>query len=100
MKTQIYQKKINNCTTKEDVAKLVQRSCTQEFEKIVKNIKSNILWFSYYQGQIVQRSCTQKLNKKERFVNMVLKFAVNKSTIVFKIGLCKLIDNYLRIKSS
>ena len=31
---------------------------------------------------------------------MVFKFSVSKSTIVFKIALSKLIDNYPRIKSS
>ena len=35
----------------------------------------------------------QKFKEKEQFVNMVSKFGVGKSTIVFKIGLFKLINN-------
>ena len=66
----------------------------QEFEEIIKSKNSNIIWLVYYQGQIFQ-----KLNEKERFVSMVLKFNVSKSTIMFKIALRKLIDNYPKIKN-
>ena len=42
----------------------------------------------------------QKFKEIEQFVNMVSKFGVGKSTIVFKIALFKLINNYLKIKNS
>ena len=82
----------NNCTeSQEDVAKVIH-----EFEEIIKNKKSDIVWLAYYQGKIFQ-----KFKSKERFVNdMVTKFKVSKSTIVFKIALCKLIDEYPKIKNS
>ena len=82
----------NNCTeSQEDVAKVIH-----EFEEIIKNKKSDIVWLAYYQGKIFQ-----KFKSKERFVNdMVTKFKVSKSTIVFKIALCKLIDKYPKIKNS
>ena len=55
-----------------------------------------MVWLAYYQGQIFQ-----KFKEKERFVSdMVLKFGVSKSTIVFKIALKKLIDDCPRIKNS
>ena len=66
------------CTTNEDAIKAIQ-----EFEQIIKNKNSDNVWLAYYQGQIFQ-----KFREKERFVNdMVLKFQLSKSTIVFKIAL-------------
>ena len=82
----------NNCTeSTEDAAKVIH-----EFEEIIKNKKSDIVWLAYYQGKIFQ-----KFKSKERFVNdMVTKFKVSKSTIVFKIALSRLIDEYPKIKNS
>ena len=82
----------NNCTeSKEDAAKV-----SHEFEEIIKNKKSDIVWLAYYQGKIFQ-----KFKSKERFVNdMVTKFKVSKSTIVFKIAFCRFIDEYPKIKNS
>ena len=79
----------NNCTeSQEDVAKVIH-----EFEEIIKNKKSDIVWLAYYQGKIFQ-----KFRSKERFVNdAVKKFKVS---IVFKIALSKLIDKYPKIKNS
>ena len=68
-KTQM-QEKVNNVTTSEDAAKIVQ-----EFQQIVKNKKkSDITWLTYHQGQIFQ-----KFKEKERFVSMVPQFGVSKS---------------------
>ena len=85
------QEKFNKCTpNEEDGVKVVQ-----EFEEIIKNKKSDIIWLAYYQGQIFQ-----KFKEKERFVSMVLKFNESKSAVMFKIALSKLIDNYPKIKNS
>ena len=82
----------NNCMeSQEDAAKVIH-----EFEEIIKNKKSDIVWLAYYQGKIFQ-----KFRSKEQFVNdVVTKFKVSKSTIVLKIALSKLIDKYPKIKSS
>ena len=82
----------NNCTeSKEDTAKAIH-----EFKEIIKNNKSDMVWPAYYQGEIFQ-----KFRSKDRFVNdMVTKFKVSKSTIVFKIAFCRLIDEYPKIKNS
>ena len=54
------------------------------------------MWLVYYQGQIFQ-----KVREKERFVSdIVSKFKVSKSTIVFKIALKRLIDDFLKVKDS
>ena len=81
-----------NCTeTKQDAAKIIH-----EFAEIIKNNKSDIVWLAYHQGKIFQ-----KFRSKKRFDNYVVtKFKVSKSTIVFKIALCRLIDEYPRIKNS
>ena len=81
-----------NCTEwEEDAAKVFYR-----FEEIIKNKKSDIVWLAYHQGKIFQ-----KFRSKEWFVNdMVTKFKVSKSTIVFEIALCRLIDEYTKIKNS
>ena len=62
------QEKVNRCVTNEDAVKTIQ-----EFEEIIKNKKSDIVWLAYYQGQLFQ-----KLKEKEWFVNdMVLKCNVS-----------------------
>ena len=87
----IQEKAKNYATNEEDAAKVIQ-----EFEEIIKDKKSDIVWLAYCQGKIFQ-----KFKEKEQFVsNMVLKFKVSKSTIVFKIGLSRLIDDYPKIKDS
>ena len=43
--------KAENCRAKEeDAAKVIQ-----EFEQIIKNKKSDIVWLAYYQGKIFQK---------------------------------------------
>ena len=61
----------------EDAAKVIH-----EFEEIIRNKKSDIVWLAYHQGKTFQKS-----RIKERFVNdMVSKFKVSKSTMVLKIA--------------
>ena len=80
----------NNCMEgQEDAAKVIH-----EFEEIIKNKKSEIVWLAYYRGKIFQ-----KFKSKERFINdMVTKFKVNKSMIVFKTALSRLTGEYQKIK--
>ena len=84
------QDKVNGFITNEDAVKAIQ-----EFEQIIKNKMSNIVWLAYYQGQIFQ-----KFKETESFVSMVLKLNVINSTIVFKIALKKLIDDFPKLKDS
>ena len=85
------QEKVNGCKTNEDAVNAIQ-----EFEQIIQNKKSDIVWLAYYQGQILQ-----KFKERERFISdMVLKFRVSNSTIVFRIVLKKLICDFTKIKNS
>ena len=81
-----------NCTeSEEDAAEVIHR-----FEEIIRNKKNDIVWLAYHQGKILQ-----KFRSKQRSVSdMVSKFKVSKSTIVFKIALSRLIDDYPKIKDS
>ena len=81
-----------NCTeSEEDVTKVIH-----DLEEIIRNKKSDIVWLVYHQSKIFQ-----KFRLKERFVNdMVSKFKVSKLTIVLKIALSRLIDEYQKIKDS
>ena len=80
---------VNNCIeSKENAGNVFYK-----FEEIIKNKKSDIVWLAYYQGKIFQ-----KFRSKERFVNdMVTKFKVSKTIIVFKIALSRLIGEYPKV---
>ena len=51
------QDKVYRCISKEDAIKVIQ-----DFEQIIQNKKSDIVWLAYYQDQI-----SQKFREKERF---------------------------------
>ena len=76
-------------TRSEDAAKVVQ-----ELDQVIKNMKRNLICSFCYQGYTFQ-----KFKERERFVSMVSQLGVSKSTIVFKIALFKLINNYPKIKN-
>ena len=83
--TDIEQIAKNYTESEKDAAKIIHK-----FKEIIKNKQSDILWLAYHQGIVFQM-----FRSKEQFVsNMVLKFKVSKSLIVFKITLSKLIDDY------
>ena len=85
------QDKVHGCITNKDAVKALQ-----EIEHIIQNKKSDIMQLAYYQSQIFQ-----KFREKEQFVSdMVSKFIVIKSTIVTKIAVKKLIDDFPKIKDS
>ena len=42
----------------------------------------------------------QKFQEKEKFVTMVRNFNVNKSTLIFKMNIVKLVNKYTKLKKS
>ena len=62
-------------------------------EKFIKCKKCNILWLAYQQGQIFEKF---KIN--DNFINTVKESGISKSTILFKISIVKLINEYPRMK--
>ena len=90
----------NENTDIEETASKVKKSeeaaaVIQEMEKIIRSKKSNILWLTYQHDKIFEKS---KANEKS--VNMVNQVGVSKSTMVFKIGIVKFINNYPKMKKS
>ena len=65
----------------------------KEIEKIISSNKHNILWLAYQKGQTFE---IFKLN--DNFINMVNKFRISKSTLIFKISIKKFLNKYPRIK--
>ena len=53
------QDKVNRFNLNEDAIKVIQ-----DFEQIIQNKKSDIVWLAYCQGQIFQ-----KIREKERFIS-------------------------------
>ena len=51
------QEKVNNWLRNEDSVKVVQ-----EFEEIIRNKKSDIIWLAYHQGQIFRKKKKKKIN--------------------------------------
>ena len=64
----------------------------KEIEKIISSNKHNILWLAYQKGQTFE---IFKLN--DNFINMVNKFRISKSTLIFKISIKKFLNEYPRI---
>ena len=67
----------------------------QKMEKIIKSNKCNILWLAYQQGKIFE-----KLKGNDKFVNLVNKFGIRKSTMVFKNAIVRFLNNYPRMEKS
>ena len=64
-------------------------------EKIIKNKKCDILWLAYQQGQVFE-----KLKMNDNVIDMVKKFGISKSTMLFKISIVKFVNKYPRMKKS
>ena len=64
-------------------------------EKIIKSKKCNILWLTYQRGQIFE-----KFKMNGNFIDMVKKFRISKSTILFKISIVKFVNKYSRMEES
>ena len=63
-------------------------------EKIINSKKCNILWLAYQQGQIFE-----KFEMNDNFINMVKKFGIGKSIVLFKISIVKFVNKYPRMKT-
>ena len=61
----------------------------REFGEIFQIKKTNIIRITYQQGKVFRR-----FKQREKFIEMVKKFNVNKSTVTFQITVLKLIDKY------
>ena len=67
----------------------------KEYQDIIKTNKKNIIFFAYQQGKVFKR-----FKENENFKNLLERFKITKSTIIFKTNIVKLIDKYPKIKTS
>ena len=67
----------------------------KECESIIKTNKKKIIGFAYEQGKVFK-----KFKEDTKFKNLVEQFKINKSTIIFKINIVKLEDNYKKVLTS
>ena len=74
----------------EDAAGIIK-----EYEEILPAKRKGIIAVAFYQGKIFKR-----FKEKEKFIQMVGKLKIHKSTIVFKINLFKLIEKHPKLLKS
>ena len=89
-----------NKTTKQDLSRIVENlddaaELIGRIERIMKSKKNNILMLAYHQGIIFK-----KYKDNNQFTSAVTKFKINKTTINFKIGIIKFIDDYPKMLKS
>lgn len=61
----------------------------REFGEIIQTKKTNIIRITYQQGKVFRR-----FKQREKFIEMIKKLNVNRSTVTFQITVLKLIDKY------
>ena len=74
----------------EDVADLIIK-----YEEILKTKRQGIIFATYHQGKVFSR-----FREKEKFVRLVADFGVHKGTIIIKINLFRLLDEYPKLTKS
>ena len=67
----------------------------KQYEEILRTKRKSIVAVAYYQGKIFKR-----FKEKEKFIQMVSKLKIHKSTIIFKINIFKLIEKYAGLMKS
>ena len=63
------------------------------YEDIIRTKKKGIICIAYQQGKIFK-----KFKDREKFIQLVKHFQVNKSTIIFKINILKQIEKFPGLK--
>ena len=61
----------------------------QEMEKIIKSNKCIFLWLAYQQSKRFE-----KFKTNDKFINLVNRLGISKSTVVFKIAIVRLLNIY------
>ena len=91
VKTRELNKKAEEVDKPEDAASVIK-----QYQDIIRTKKKGIISIAYYQGKVFK-----KFKENKKFVKLVNKFKVHKTTIIFKINIYKLIEKYPKlIKSS
>ena len=85
---------INNAVEMEELKELAEKvhkpeetaDIIKQYEEILRTKRKGIMSVAYYQGKLFKR-----FKEKEKFIQMVSKVKIHKSTLIFKINVFKLI---------
>ena len=83
-------KKVEEVEDPEKAAELIQ-----ECENIIRTKKKGIIWIAYHQGKVFK-----KFKDKEKFITLVNKLGIHKTTIIFKINIFKLCERHPKLLKS
>ena len=83
-------KKIQEVEDPEKAAEVIQ-----ECQSIVRTKKKGIIRIAYHQGKVFK-----KFKDKEKFITLVNKLGIHKTTIIFKINIFKLCEKYPKLFNS
>ena len=94
---------INNTVEIEELNKQAQKvekledaaDIIKQYEEILRTKRKGIILVAFYQGKVFKR-----FKEKEKFIQMVGKLKIHKSTIVFKINVFKLIEKHPKLMKS
>ena len=67
----------------------------KQYEHIILTKKRGIIWIAYHQGKVFK-----KLKDKEKFITLVSRLGIHKTTIIFKINIFKLCEKYPKLLKS
>ena len=67
----------------------------QECESFIRTRKKGIMRIGYHQGKVFK-----KFEDKEKFITLVNKLGIPKTTIIFKINILKLCEKYPKLFNS
>ena len=73
-----------------DTANLIK-----QYEDIIRMKKKGIINIAFHQGKVFKT-----FKDKEKFISLVNKLGIHKTTIIFKINVFKLIDKYPKLLKS
>ena len=94
---------INNTVEIDDLNKLAEKvekpeeaaDIIKQYEEILRTKRKDTIPVVYHQGKVFKR-----FKEKERFMQMVSKLKIHKSTIIFKINFFRLIEKYPKLMKS
>ena len=64
----------------------------QECESIIRTKKKGIIWIAYHQGKVFK-----KFKDNEKFITLVNKLGIHKTTIILKVNIFKLSEKYPKL---
>ena len=83
-------KQVEEVQDPEEAAKVIQK-----YENIIRTKKKGIISIAYHQGKVFK-----KFKDKEKFITLVNKLGIHKTTIIFKINIFKLSEKYPKLLNS